>query len=90
MALYHSSRTVVIGILGFGTVIVGVTCVSPPLFYASRLELIVCACKWTLVAGQHSTFVPTSAPGCHYILSEQTYVHRHDTTVFQTLLTPLT
>ncbi|KAF8480229.1 hypothetical protein DFH94DRAFT_830774 [Russula ochroleuca] len=56
MALYHSSRTVVIGVLGIGIVIVGVTC-------------------WTLVAGGGSTFVPTSAPGCHYILSERSAIH---------------
>jgi hypothetical protein len=88
MALYHSSRTVVIGVLGIGIVIVGVTCVSTPLFHVNHSELIVRACKWTLVAGGGSTFVPTSAPGCHYILSERSYVHHHDTTLSQNLLTP--
>ncbi|KAH9992304.1 hypothetical protein BJV77DRAFT_1067796 [Russula vinacea] len=56
MALYHSSRTVVIGVLGIGIGIVGVTC-------------------WSLVAGGYSTFVRTSAPGCHYILSERSSIH---------------
>lgn len=74
MALYHSSRTVVIGVLGIGIGIVGVTCVSPPLFIVTCSELIVRACKWSLVAGGYSTFVRTSAPGCHYILSERSYV----------------
>jgi hypothetical protein len=73
-----------IGVMGFGFLLVGVTCVSPPLFLVnlSGTGLIVHAyAKWTLVAGQHSndTHYILGAPGCRYLMPQESYVHRHDT-----------
>lgn len=77
MALYRSSRTVVFGVLIFGIMMVGITCVSLPLFYVNHWGLIIH--KWTLLTGHRSTFINATGLGCHYIMSEQSYVHRHDT-----------
>ena len=81
MALYHSSRAVVFGVLIFGIMMAGITCVSLPLFLVNHRGLIIH--KWTLLTDQRSTFINATVPGCHYILSEQTYVHLYDTTLFR-------
>jgi hypothetical protein len=81
MALYHSSRIVVFGVLIFGIMMVGITCVSLPLFRVNHRGLIIH--KWTLLTGHRSTFINATGPGCHYIMSEQSYVHRHDTRLFR-------
>jgi hypothetical protein len=61
----------------------GVTCVSPSVFRVDHWGLIVHACQWTLLSDQRSTFILASVPGCHYIMSEQTYVYCHDITLFR-------
>lgn len=83
MALYRSSRTVIFGFLIFGIVMAGVTCVSPPVFRVDHRGLIVHACQWTLLSDQRSTFILASVPGCHYIMSEQTYVYCLGITLFR-------
>src|SRR5260370_37924730 len=74
IALYSRSRIVFAGVLGFGFLMIAISGVSPPLLHVEYSRLIVHVCKWTLVAGQHKMQFMHGAPGCHYVLSEKSYV----------------